>query len=245
LVVRDANGTVLFDDYLVLRPLDDRRSIALVPIEGVQRVVPVVLFRSRDTDPWQLGVIHLRDKANPADQDTQIGLRQGESGNAGGLTFTYADLRGLPALMVQGIPGIEPVALLQLVGERDGSLTLDVQNVARPDADTAHLVLRPGQPVQVGDYEYLFDGRREYTGVEVRRDPGSWLIWVATALLLGGLVVTFYVPRRRLWLKVTPGRTLAAGIAERTAPLSAEIEQLLREARAQVGDAARDAVAGR
>jgi len=79
----------------------------------------------------------------------------------------------------------------------------------------------------------------------VRRDPGSWLIWVATALLLGGLVVTFYVPRRRLWLKVTPGRTLAAGIAERTAPLSAEIEQLLREARAQVGDAARDAVAGR
>jgi cytochrome c biogenesis protein len=239
LVVRDANGTVLFDDYLVLRPLDDRRSIALVPIEAVQRVVPVVLFRSQDTDPWQLGVIYLRDKNNPSDQDAQVVLRQGESGNAGGLTFTYADLRGLPSLIVQGIPGIAPVALLQLVNERDGSLILDVQNVAHPEADTAHLELRPGQPVRAGDYEYLFDGRRAYSGIEVRRDPGAWLIWVATALLLGGLLVTFYVPRRRLWLKVTPERTLAAGIAERTAPLSAELQRLLDEARGHAGRAER------
>lgn len=245
LVVRDAGGAVLFDDYLVLRPLDERRSIALVPIEAVQRVVPVVLFRANDTDPWQLGVIYLRDKNNPSDQDAQLVLRQGESGNGGGLTFTYADLRGLPSLIVQGIPGIAPVALLQLVSEQDGSLTLDVQNVAHPEADTAHLVLRPGQPARVGDYEYLFDGRREYSGIEVRRDPGAWLIWAATALLLGGLLVTFYVPRRRLWLKVTPQRTLAAGIAERTAPLSAELQRLLEEARADTGAPPRPPVSAR
>jgi hypothetical protein len=38
-----------------------------------------------------------------------------------------------------------------------------------------------------------------------------------------GLGVTFYVPRRRLWVKVTEGRTYLAGIAERTTRFSREL----------------------
>jgi cytochrome c biogenesis protein ResB len=122
------------------------------------------------------------------------------------------------------------VAYLQLAREHDGTPVLDLQNLAGRDTETARLVLRPGEPVLAAGYEYTFEGVREYTGVLVKRDPGSWFIWMATALLIGGLAVTFYVPRRRLWLKVTSERTYAAGIAERTAHLSAELERLLREA---------------
>ena len=97
-------------------------------------------------------------------------------------------------MLVQGIPGIDPIALLQLAYERDGSLTLDIQNLAGPDSATARLALKVGEPMVAGEYEYTFEGLREYTGLMVKRDPGSWFIWIATACLIGGLAVTFYVP---------------------------------------------------
>ncbi|MFN8557659.1 MAG: cytochrome c biogenesis protein ResB [Dehalococcoidia bacterium] len=241
LVVRDADGAVLHDDFLVLAPLDDRKSIAWVALKDRPRPLLATVFRAADTDAWRLNVVYLRDRANPDDRDFQVTVAEGATERVAGLEFSFAELRGLPSLIVQGIPGIEPVALLQLAQDATGAPTLDVQNLAGRSQDTARLLLRPGEPVVAGDHEYTFAGVRESTGVLVRRDPGSVIIWVATALLIGGLMVTFYVPRRRLWLRVTPAAVSVAGIAERTAHLSEELRRLLdaiaaeRQGRAAAG----------
>jgi cytochrome c biogenesis protein len=226
-VVKDATGALLFDGFLVLAPLDDRRSLEWVPLGPNTRPLLATAYRSADDQPWRLSLVHLRDRSKPEDQDFQVTLAEGQSEVIGGLQISFPEIKGIPALVAQGIPGIAPVAFLQLVYEQDGSAWLDVQNLAGRDTATSRLALRPGEPVVAGEYEYTFEGVREYTGILVKRDPGSWFIWVATALLIGGLAVTFYVPRRRLWLKVTPERTYAAGIAERTAHLSDELQRLL------------------
>jgi cytochrome c biogenesis protein len=44
-----------------------------------------------------------------------------------------------------------------------------------------------------------------YTGIIARRDPGAPIIWLAAALIVGGLAFTLRRPRTRLWLRVTPG----------------------------------------
>lgn len=227
LVVRDAAGTALFDGFLVLAPLDDRRSLEWVPLGPNTRPLLATAYRTADDEPWKLSLVYLRDRSNPADKDFQVTLSEGQSEQIGGYQLSFPEIKGIPALVARGIPGIEPVALLQLVYEADGSAWLDVQNLAGSDTETSRMALRPGEPVVAGGYEYTFEGVREYTGVLVKRDPGSWLIWIGTALLIGALAVTFYVPRRRLWLKVTPERTYAAGIAERTAHLSVELKGLL------------------
>ena len=59
-----------------------------------------------------------------------------------------------------------------------------------------------------------------YRGGYRRRDPGDTFVWIAVGMGMIGLGITFYVPRRRLWVKVTPSRTYIAGIAERTAALA-------------------------
>ncbi|RIK52706.1 MAG: hypothetical protein DCC57_09540 [Chloroflexi bacterium] len=233
-VVRDAAGKTLFDDFLVVRPLDDRRTIALVPVPGVEKVLPVVLFTEAG-GPWQMSIVHLADRTDPNDRDYQITIDEGGSASDGNLTFSFPELRGLPALIVQEIPGIDPVAYLQLERAADGTRILNVMNVARPEAPTSWLPLREGEPLVAGDYEYTFEGPREYTGMLVKRDPGSWLIWVATALMMAGLAVTFYMPRRRVWVKVGPERTQIAGIAERMAHLSPELARLLARARREAG----------
>jgi hypothetical protein len=229
--VKDANGGVLFDDYLVLRPIDDNTSLAFVPVDRIQKLLPVVLYHDPTTDGWRLSVVHVRDANDPTDTDIKFTIDQGGSTEIGGLDFSFSDLRGLPVSIVQGIPGMDPVGYLQLVTEQDGSTMLDIQNPAHPESPAARLPLRVNEPVVAGDYEYTFEGPRTFTGILVKRDPGSWFIWVATALLLAGLAVTFWVPRRRLWAKITPERTYLAGIAERNAHLGAELERLLAEAK--------------
>jgi cytochrome c biogenesis protein len=44
-----------------------------------------------------------------------------------------------------------------------------------------------------------------YTGIIARRDPASLLIWIASALIIGGLLLTLGRPRARLWLQIRPG----------------------------------------
>ena len=59
--------------------------------------------------------------------------------------------------------------------------------------------------------------------VSVRRDPGDTFIWLAVGMAVVGLAITFYIPRRRIWVKVTPTRTYMAGIAEKTTRLGREM----------------------
>ena len=66
-------------------------------------------------------------------------------------------------------------------------------------------------------------GRVEASGVSVRRDPGDTFIWLAVGMAIVGLAITFYVPRRRLWVKVTDSRTYLAGVAERTTRFGREL----------------------
>ncbi len=49
-----------------------------------------------------------------------------------------------------------------------------------------------------------------YTGLEVSRDPGVWVVWFGFALILFGLYVNFYVYHRRIYLVQTPEGVLVA-----------------------------------
>ena len=43
---------------------------------------------------------------------------------------------------------------------------------------------------------------REYTGLQVAWDPGVPLVWVACTVMILGLYIAFFVPHRRVWLRV-------------------------------------------
>jgi len=120
------------------------------------------------------------------------------------------------------IPGGEEGTLVQMAVDAQGAPYLTLLGVAPDEA----LTLRPDEPFVVGEREYTFLGRREFSGITVKRDPGTKFIWVAAGLLLLGLGLTLYVPRRRLWAKITRDRTYFAGMDERTANFEAEMKKI-------------------
>ncbi|MCX7793509.1 MAG: cytochrome c biogenesis protein ResB [Thermodesulfovibrionales bacterium] len=44
----------------------------------------------------------------------------------------------------------------------------------------------------------------QYTGLQVRRDPGVWLVYLGCIIMAAGLYITFFTSHRRLWLRLLP-----------------------------------------
>lgn len=227
LVVRDGAGATVLDDYLTLAPISGDAFAQLFPLTEGGPAYGFSVVTGADAD-GRLAVARLPDPRVPGDAGVRLSLAPGESGQGDGYTFELVEMRANAWDVIQGIPGIERAALLQLSRDRAGADYLDVVNMGGGGSGAGRFQLAPGESHVAGDFEYTFTGRREFTGVLVRRDPGSWIIWVATALLVGGLMVTFYAPRRRLWLRIRPDRTVVAGLGDRTGDLREELEQLGR-----------------
>ena len=81
-----------------------------------------------------------------------------------------------------------------------------------------------GRDQQKGeDFTMSFEGlsTREYTGLQVTKDPGVWIVWLGSGLLILGLIVSFFFSHQRVWVRVpkregkTPREIILAGTASK------------------------------
>lgn len=136
----------------------------------------------------------------------------------------YAGAAIIPAIQIDDMPGAPDGATVQMVQSSSGTALI----ISGVDDDNVELAAG-AEYVSKDGYIYRFERPVEASGLDVRRDPGDVFIWVAVAMALVGLGITFYVPRRRLWVKVAGDRTYFAGIAERTTRLGPELRLMGRE----------------
>jgi cytochrome c biogenesis protein len=214
LVVRDGAGAVLLDDVIV--PTDFFAGVAgtLITIPGQARELWVGARPRSDEQGWQLVVL---DTANP--DSVRAILAEGEQTRLGDFSFSFPGVTAIPSTVVTGLPGTEAPGVAELSRGPAGPLL-----TVGPVEERA-LALSPGQPVQVGGYEYTFVGQREFAGLTVRRDHGATFIWLATGLFLAGLALTFYTPRRRLWGKIAAGQAAFRGLGGRASAIEREIKE--------------------
>ncbi len=59
------------------------------------------------------------------------------------------------------------------------------------------------------DFSIELRGFSDYTLLIAKRDPGQGLVWIAFGLLIVGLLVTFWMPRRRVWARLDADGRLA------------------------------------
>jgi len=79
-----------------------------------------------------------------------------------------------------------------------------------------------------GDLAIAFEQVTAYSGVVVKRDPGAPIVWVSFLLLILGLSLTFYLPRRRAWARLDPsGELRLVARADRYVDLRREFGRLL------------------
>lgn len=231
LTVTNAAGQVLFAQQLPQMATDegadpndrsDDTGLSLLvfpPEPGAKQLVSYAVA-------WQFVDGRMVLTVTSPDFDPVV-LRPGEEALAGDFRIRFEGAATIPATAVLDMPGAitDAGAVVQMPLGGDGKPYLMVSGI-----DDRNVILQQGQAVTTAaGYTYLFQGRVEASGVSVRRDPGDTFIWVAVAMAMVGLGITFYVPRRRLWVKVTPSRTYMAGIAEKTTRFSRELRLLGRD----------------
>lgn len=68
----------------------------------------------------------------------------------------------------------------------------------------------------------------EYTLLIAKADPGQGLVWLAFGLLIAGITITFYLPRRRVWARRSPdGRLGLVWRSDRYVDVEREFGRLL------------------
>lgn len=52
-----------------------------------------------------------------------------------------------------------------------------------------------------GEHIYILKnvGELYLTGLQVTKDPGVWVVWVGCLMMVGGLVITFFISHKRVW----------------------------------------------
>jgi cytochrome c biogenesis protein len=60
-----------------------------------------------------------------------------------------------------------------------------------------------GQP-KGDEFILTFEGvsSREYTGLQVTKDPGVWVVWIGCGLMVLGLIVSFFFSHQRVWVRI-------------------------------------------
>ncbi|PLX93027.1 MAG: cytochrome c biogenesis protein ResB [Desulfuromonas sp.] len=57
-----------------------------------------------------------------------------------------------------------------------------------------------------GDYIFTLNdfSQRYYTGLQVAKDPGVWVVWLGCALMVVGSFIAFFMSHRRVWVVIQP-----------------------------------------
>lgn len=145
---------------------------------------------------------------------------------ASGLEVMLVREAAIPSRQVVDLPGVvDGMATVQMPRDAVGQPYLFLVGV-----DERPVALLPGESATTAaGYTYTFVAPVEGAGIDVRRDPGGIFVWVAVGLALVGLSLTFYVPRRRLWVRILPDRVDFAGLADRMSRFDRELVRLAAE----------------
>ena len=159
------------------------------------------------------------------------------SGSDFAFEVLFEGMAGVPAIEIADMPGARGALVVVQMPEGAGRrpyLLLD-------GVDDEPLLLAPGsEATTASGYSYRFVGRADGAGINVKRDPGDTFIFIAVVVALAGLAMTFYIPRRRLWARISGDRVQLAGIAGRATRLDRELRRLGTELGARDSGAAVD-----
>jgi cytochrome c biogenesis protein len=116
-----------------------------------------------------------------------------------------------------------------------GTVRLELYDKATNRTATIQNLPR-NQDVQAEGLTFRFLRESQFTGLKVVKDPGVNVVWVASGLMVLGLVMVFWFPHRRLWALISPrpeggADVRLAAASQRDLGLEKDFEQVTAKVR--------------
>jgi cytochrome c biogenesis protein len=108
-------------------------------------------------------------------------------------------------------PGLTgPAAQVEIHTPQGGS-EMVVVYANHPDLNERHAREHNGGPV----LQYKGAQKRMYTGLQVAKDPGVWVVWLGCLLMVVGIYAAFFVSHRRIWVRIQNSAVTIGGNASK------------------------------
>lgn len=141
----------------------------------------------------------------------QITDDSGEVVFDGGVPLEWTTGGGMLNYGVVEVPGRDQE--LFVVGSASGQTGTGIDpgqmriEVYPTDSDTpvGTAVLDQSGSIEVDGFTYTFDREQQFTGLLVKHDPGTGVVWFGFLLLIIGTCITMFFRHHRIWIRVTPG----------------------------------------
>ncbi len=81
--------------------------------------------------------------------------------------------------------------------------------------------------------QYAGADEKLYTGLQVAKDPGVWVVWSGCALMTLGIMMAFFLSHNRIWIRISNGRVVMGGTASKNpAAFESKFEALVEKLKA-------------
>ncbi len=118
----------------------------------------------------------------------------------------FVEIPGQGLTMTVVAPDIEPFNAPELdtLNLKNGQMYVMLQPTAGSDAEREAFVIDQGQSVPMGNLTVTFEREVQWSLLQIAYNPGIPIFAIASFLLVGGLIATFYFPLRRIRAIVSP-----------------------------------------
>ncbi len=119
------------------------------------------------------------------------------------------------------------------------ALEIRSEKEGQPPSTQWILVDQPFHGNRIENYQVrvLNTDKARYTGIEVKKDPGVWLVWFGFSLMTLATGLTFYSSHRKLWICIEPdkkGEKSVVSLAGRTSRKTWGFEEKFESLRARL-----------
>lgn len=228
--------TVRCDDFRVTyydgtqRPRDFESDLVVIDKgqEVMRKTIEVnhpltykgITFYQSSYGPAGTGSFEMEVTDNTTKEITKLSIAQGQKAQLPrGFSFSVVDF-------TESYDRFGPAAKLQVYAADGAARTPFVILQNFPQFD-----VRRG-----GDFSFALKGfnQPQYTGLQVAKDPGVWVVWLGSFLMVFGSMSAFFFSHRRIWLRLSEenGKTLVqvAASAHRNQPAFAmKFEELTKQ----------------
>nr|WP_272902116.1 cytochrome c biogenesis protein ResB [Brevibacterium daeguense] len=193
---RDSQGTVTFSGPVVFIPQPEASGY------GSRGVVKVP-----DAEPDQLGFVGFLLPTAGLNDNGELISRFAELRNPYVVMNVYRGDLGLDDGIPQSVYELEADDMVQVTDASGSPVTLE---------------MAPGETVELPDGlgSITLEGVDRFVALDIRHNPTQGLMLVLSIFLLIGLGLSLFVPRRRMWVRVTDREVEVAALARGEDPRS-------------------------
>jgi cytochrome c biogenesis protein len=84
-------------------------------------------------------------------------------------------------------------------------------------------------------FQYKGAEKKMYTGLQVAKDPGVWIVWLGCALMVLGIYGAFLMSHRRIWIRIQGGSVTIGGNANKNqGAFEGQFEELAEKLKQQL-----------